>query len=262
MGRRKVGFAVGAIVIALAMLGAQSAGAVTGTTAFTCKKKAVEGGAGFSDAHCVNGVGSGAKYEHVEIPANTKTELLVTNASTTKETTAAQPVFLKTTLAGVEVELEAKEARNVGSFENLVAANGEHYIHGTGTTTYGEIVANKPAGKGCKVNEGVLTTKLLTGTSAGKGMAGTLTPAEGLTFGEIKTEGCSIAAINNTYPVTGAVTCSGEGSTALCSHASVTASSTLKFGGQKAGVDVSTTFTGRAPGESEYTPLGVTTVTT
>lgn len=263
MKKLKVLF-VGAIVVAFTFvaIGAQSAGAVTGTTAFTCKKKAVEGGAGFSDAHCITEVGSGAKYEHVAIPPNTKTELLVTNANTAAATTASTPAILKGTIAGVAVTLEATEVRNEGTFENTVAANGEHFVHGTGTTTYSGVKVTAPAGKGCKVPEEKVTTSPLTGTSAGQGMAGKLAPVEGETFGELKIEGCSVSGLNNTFPITGSVTCSGTGSTATCTHGVVTTQSTLKFAGQKAGVEVATTFTGRAPGEGSYTPLGVTTVTT
>lgn len=263
MRGRRVAIGVGVIACLLLVLGAQSAGAVTGTTAFTCKKKAIEGGSGFSDAHCRTEVGSGAKYEHVAIPAGTKTELLVTNAQTAENTTASQSAILGGVLSGVAVELTAKEVKNEGTFENSVAANGEHFVHGTGKTTYTGVVVKKPAEKGCVVKEEKVTTNTLTGTSAEQGMAGRLTPAEaGGVFAQLTIEKCSVEALNNTFPITGSVKCSGVGSTALCTHAEITAQGTLKFGGQKAGVDVGTTFTGRAPGDPSYTPLGVTTVST
>lgn len=263
MRGRRVAVGVGIVACALIALGAQSAGAVTGTTAFTCKKKAVEGGAGFADAHCREEVGSAAKYEHVAIPANTTTDLVVTNANTASETTAAQPVVLKTTLAGVVVELTASKVENVGEFENEIAGNGEHFVHGTGTTVYTGVVVHKPANKGCKVKGGTLTTLTLTGTSAGQGMAGELSPTnEEKRFLELTIEGCSIEVLNQTLPINGSVTCPISGSTAVCAHAEVTAASTLRYGGQKAGVEVSTTYTARGPGESTFTPLGFTTVTT
>lgn len=241
---------------------AQGAGAVTlGTTGFTCKEKKEPGGAGFSGPHCTAAdvVKTGAKYEHVAIAQNQVTEGRVTNTTTGGETQVAR---LKSTIAGVEVELQATGTLGEATGTNKLAANGEHFIEGTGQTSYSGVSVTKPAGKGCKVKAGEFKTKLLKGTSAGQGMEGKLEPAEGTTFGEFEIEGCSIAAINGVYQITGSIKCPGDGATVLCTHAATTAQGTLKMRGQKAGVEVTTTATGRANSTEAFTPLAVTTVET
>lgn len=248
--------------LAFSAFAAQSAAAATnGTTGFTCKEKKEPGGAGFSGAHCraADAVASGAKYEHVAIAQNQVTEGRVTNTATGGETTAAR---LRSTLAGVEVELQATGTLGEATGTNKLAANGEHFIEGTGQTTYSGVTVTRPAGKGCKMKGGELKTKLLRGTSAGQGMEGKLEPAEGETFAEFTIEGCSIAALNNVYKLTGNIKCPGDGATVLCTHAATTAQGTLKWSGQKAGVEVTTTATGRANSTEAFTPLAVTTIET
>jgi hypothetical protein len=70
-----------------AFLVAGAAAATKGTTAFTCKKMAVEGGAGFSREHCKveDAVGTSAKYEHLAIAESAKTEVTVSNETTNGE---------------------------------------------------------------------------------------------------------------------------------------------------------------------------------
>ncbi len=249
--------------LAFSAFAAQSAAAATnGTTAFTCKKKAVEGGAGFSKEHCktADAVASGAKYEHVAVPENTTTEVAVTSQDTEGN---AVPARLKSTISGVEVEFVSKLTHGEGwAINQKDPVTGEHFIRGEGWTTYTEVEVSKPLGKGCKVTGGELKTNKLKGTSAGQGMEGKLEPVAGATFAEFTVEGCSIAALNGKYEVKGSIKCSGDGSTVNCTHENTTAQGTLTLRGQKAGVDVSTTAKGRAIAEPTYTPLAVTTIET
>jgi hypothetical protein len=250
------------VVCALAMsaIGVPSASAVVkGTTGFTCKEKKEAGGAGFSNADCTTAVGSGAKFEHVAIPENVKTEGRVTNTNLAGEHPLGK---LLTSVAGLVVELQATEVVSEATGMNTKNAEGEHYAEGVGKTTFSGVTVTRPAGKGCKVSGGVLTTKELKGTSLGQGMEGKLEPVEGTTFMEVTMEGCSNPGLNTTFAVTGSIKCPGEGAIVTCTHAATTAQGTLKFGGSKAGIEVTTTATGRANSTEPFTPLAVTTIET
>lgn len=243
----------------LSAVGAQSASAV-GTTGFTCKEKKEPGGAGFSDAHCRSEVATGAKFEHVAIPEGTKTEGRVTNEKTASETTASTPAILAGSLSGVQVELQATSTLGIVSGTNKKTAEGEMFIEGTGSTTYTGVTVTKPAGKSCVVKEGKIVTNELRGTSLGQGMEGKLEPASGETFASIVIEKCTVAALNNTFPITGSIKCPNSGATISCTESAVTAQGTLKFGGNKAGVGVSTTATARANSAEAFTPVSATTI--
>ena len=131
--------------VCLCMLGALLAGvlaaqgavaATNGKTAFTCKERKEAGGAGFSKAHCTNAdaVGSGAKFEHVQIASGTTTEVSVSNETTGGST---PPLASKNTMGGVAVPFTATKVTGSGSLENAVdAGTGEHYIHGEGVLTF------------------------------------------------------------------------------------------------------------------------------
>jgi len=258
---RRVGIALCVLcTFALSAIGAQSAFGVTnGTTGFTCKEKKEPGGAGFSGAHCKasDAVETGAKYEHVAIPENVATEGKAVNQGTSGEKLTARMLSV---VSGVAVELQATETVSEATGTNKKSGTGEHFVEGFGKATFSGVTVTKPAGKGCKVSGGEVVTKELRGISVG--MEGKLEPASGTTFLEVTIEGCSLAALNNTYPVTGSLRCPGDGATAVCTHAETTALGTLKFGGQKAGVEATTTATGRAKPTEAFTPVAVTTVET
>lgn len=258
-------FVVGLCVLcwlSLSMFAAQGAvAAIKGTTMFTCKKAA--GGAGFSKEHCKSAdtVGSGASFQHLAVAQDTQTEVRVTNEGTEGIKT---PATLRTTISGIEIELQATSTLGQGvSTNKLDPSTGDHFIHGTGSTTYEGVTVIKPAG--CAVESASIVTKELTGTSLGQGMAGKLQPAAGTTAAEFNIIGGSCPeAIKGTYKVTGSITCSGDGSTVICTHAATTEQGTLKVRNQKVGVEVTTTAKGRdvAAGDTEFTPLAVTTVET
>jgi hypothetical protein len=234
---------------------------VPGTTAFTCKKKESPGGAGFSKSHCKaeDAVEAEAAYEQVPIAEETKTEVTGTNKDTAGEN---QITKLKSTISGVALELQASEVVGTGWMENFTNTLGEHFVHGEGVIHYSGVKVTAPAGKGCKVKGEELTTNVLRGYSAGQGMAGRVEPAEGEAFLTLTIEGCSVAGLNNSYEVKGSVTCPIDGATITCTEKATTEQNTIKMAGQKVGIEGGSTGSGRAEGESTFTPLSEATVET
>jgi hypothetical protein len=110
-------------------------------------------------------------------------------------------------------------------------------VSGTGTLVYTGCMVLKPAGKECVVKGGSVTTEKLAGTT--KAQAANklkITPAEGETFAKITLDKCTVASLNNTFPVTGSLIADVSGATSTSTEAGVTTQNTLKFGGNKAGL--------------------------
>ncbi len=272
IGRKAIAGLCMLCALAFSAIAAQSASAVTGTTAFTCKKVTPAGGtAGFKDAHCKEAVSTNAEYEHVAIPESTTTRFLSNNITTG---TTRSIIRLHSVQAGIAFEISANIAEGQGWLTNAKDVSGEHYAHGEGTVTFSEVFVTKPAGKGCEVftdnekgeEEGVATvmTRQLKGTTKGQGHRVKIEPAVGNTLATFWITHCSVVALNGTYEVTGTLTGTPEGATLVFNGADVTAQGTLKVRGQKAGLDGSFTFKGKdeTAGDPEYTPLTVTTVET
>jgi len=191
----------------------------------------------FSDAHCLNKVSEGAKFGH-EVWGTSPGVLGATNADTASGTTAAAPSKLKGALSGVETEITCTTVGGMGSLSNGAAA-----FTASGTLEYSGCSVTKPAGKGCAVAGGAITTKELFATNEGQAEnTFKITPQEGTEFASIKIESCSNEALNNTFPVTGSVIPSVSGSTVSTTHTGITAQATLKFGGNKAGLEGALTF--------------------
>jgi hypothetical protein len=241
-------------------LAAQGAAAATnGTTAFTCRNEGPEHA--FSKAHCAPADAVGGEYEHVAIPENTTTDVVGTAGTTegVKEVTK-----LKSAIAGVLVELQAKGLDLEGTLTNHKTESGEHYVHGEGKIVYTEVSLTAPAVKGCKLKGEKVETKQVTATSAGQGDAIRFSPVSGSVFTEFEIEGCFPTALNGLYKVTGSVKGSPDGATIKFTHADTTKQGTLELRGQKAGVEGSVTLNGRDPvlEETVFSPLSVTTVET
>lgn len=256
--------------LALGAFATQDAVASNGTTAFTCKEKAVKEGAGFSAAHCKPGdaVVSGASFEHAPVAENTKTEVQVTDLNTGGEHTGA---ILKSTIASSAIELVAKEVAGTGTMENRkepasgVPVPGEHFVIAETSSKYTGVTENL---LGCKVTgkpggAGVLETKPLLTTTTGQGDRGKLTPKEGTVLVEFELTECAIGPI--TLKVVGSISCVPDGPTINCVHNTVTSEKTLRLQsavGPVAGISVGTTFKGRANSSEPYKPLSTTTVET
>lgn len=263
-------------VIGLCMLCALFVSAITaegasakGTTAYTCREKTVPGGEGFSKAHCkrADAVATGAKYEHVAIANGTTTEVSVTNAKTTSETSGAEPFFLAGTIGGIPVELKATTVSGTGTMSNS-EVGGEMLATGTGAIVFSGVTILKPAGQGCVVKGSTLTTKQLKSTSAGQPspeeesnaqMFRRTEPNEGTIFAEIPIEKCTTTTLNNTFNVTGSVKGRPDGATTVFTTADTSEQATLKLAGQTATLHGKITFSGKKSTDTAFTPLSVTT---
>lgn len=240
IGRRSV---IGiAVLCALAVSAfATSSASASSATAYTCATNLI-GGPGFKAAHCTpeDVVSTGATYKHVEITPKTPTEVSATNERTATNTTAHSPAILHGTVSGVETAVECTKVHGMGTIENKEEA-GEMFAHVTGTLTYTECKVTKPVGKECVVKGGEITTNKLTGKTLSAKEA-EIKPFEGTEFAKIPIEKCTIAGLNNTFPVQGSLKANLNGATVSSTSAGVTAQNTLKFAGQKAGLQGSLTL--------------------
>jgi hypothetical protein len=262
---------------------AQGASAVVkGTTAFTCKEKEVQGGAGFFREHCkpVDEVLFNANYEHVSIAENTVTEAKVTNEKTDAETEGPTPFKMKTTIGGVEAELQATGVAGCATIVNKKAPTGEHFAEGETNVCAGAgagepgvvftgVKVTKPAASGCIVRTeagGALEkvdTKKLTGTTKEQMHAVKFAPAAGNVLAAFVVEKCKLAALNGVWEAKGSVKSTTiEGSTVDFTIAETLAQNTLTLRGQNAGIEGSITFSGKLAADPAFTPLSPTTVET
>jgi len=241
-----------AVLFALALSAFSAANAsALGTTAFTC----VSGGTEFEGAHCLSGGGGAKEFKHVALTEN-PTSITATNANTAVGTTASRPSILSGTLAGVKTKLECTTTHGTGTLENKV--EGEMVAHAEGILTYSGCSVLEPAGKGCVVKGGTVETAQLTGITKGPAMNAEIKPKVPSTFATITIEGCSVSALNNPFPVTGSLVAEITGATVTSTSEATTTQNTLKFGGNKAGLDGALTLKG--PGASgSGNPIVVTT---
>jgi hypothetical protein len=266
-GRRAVIGLCMLCALAFSAVAAQGASAA-GTTAYTCKKKSVEGGAGFSKEHCktTDAVTTGAKFEHVAIPVNTTTILSISNKKVGAETLTTAPKFFHTTRAGVAMELEAtgvEPETETAEFPNMVfnrISGEEMYIEGEGRIKYTGVTVTKPAGRSCTVTGGTITTKQLIASTKGLTSQLKFEPKAGATgtFATFEVSGCSTSGLNGTYESTGSVKGSVNGATVDFSGTTTTEEKTLKLGGQNAGIEGEITLSGKAAADTAFTPLSVT----
>jgi hypothetical protein len=219
-----------AVLCALAVSAFAAASASAEQRAYTCDSSAAV--KEFKDAHCLTKVESGATVGHTLLP-ETSTAITGTNANTTEETKAAAVSKLLGALSGVVTEVQCTTLGGTGSLTNAAAS-----VSGTGTIEYTGCTVTKPAGKGCVVTGGAVTTKELSATTAGQA-ANKLkfTPKEGTEFATVPIEKCETASLNNKFPVTGSLIADTSGATTTTTHAGVTTQNTLKFGGVKAGIE-------------------------
>jgi hypothetical protein len=170
---------------------AANASAAEGTTTFTCSSTATV--KEFSDADCTTKPGTA--FGHTAIPAGTVTP-------TTATGTTSQ--VLKGVISGVEIEITCTAEAATGSGVNkevppMDASGSEIVIKYTGCTV------TRPAGKGCVVKGGAITTnKLKSTTSLTTSPAGVkFEPETGTEFVPITIEKCTVVALNGTFPVKG-----------------------------------------------------------
>jgi len=275
IGRRSIVGLCLLCAIAFSAFAAQGASAATkGTTAFTC----INSGTGkLWGAHCLAsnpGGGATQTWEHVAIAENTTTEI----KANTENGTTATPVEtrLKSTVAGIATVLKSTLAHGEGTMTNKKdATTGEHYAEGGGTITFTNVTVLEPAGNGCKIftdtsegkegEEGVIHTEPLTATTKGQEDFLKLEGAGAeKIFARFWIKKCNaeFAFLEGTKTVTGSVKGVPSGATTKFSHTETTTQNTLKFGGNKAGIEGQLTLEGRSGPTGAYHPLSATTVET
>jgi hypothetical protein len=272
-GRRAIVGICMLCALIISAVAAQSAMAVSGTTAFTC----LDGKGVLRGEHCLTTGTKPATFGHVAFAENTTTETELTNAETQNETKEASTQILKETIAGVPLELKATGVTGTGTLTNKKMEDGEHYVEGTATIKYTGVTVAAPAGKGCKVFTDTNKIKGAEGqidahleyTTTQQGDSIKFTPATGNTgagvpFAAFFIEGCSpaVPAIEGTWEITGSATCKIDGATIKCDHTEITTQNTLKGKGAKAGFEGAITVKGRANSSEAYKPLSMTTVVT
>jgi hypothetical protein len=259
--------------LAFSAFAAQGASAATeGLTLFTCKKNATNPtGERFKGEHCRDvDTSVTGEWTHEAIAENTTTEI----------TGTSEVSKLKSTISGIETELQSPVSHILPEVEvkpEVIEKSwvtnakdpvtGEHYFHGEAWVEYTEVVVEKPAGKGCKVKGGAIRTNKLKFSSKGlKEHTVLFEPLAGPTgvFAEFTVEGCSISALNGIYEVKGTVEGTVDGATLNFTHPTTTAQGKLTLRGQKAGFESSATVKGtdKAAGDKTDTPLSATTVPT
>lgn len=230
-GRRSTAVACLLCMLAIGAIGAATASA--GQTVYRCVPFAAT--RDFTDAHCTNKVAPQSNYGHEAFATSV---IGATNADTASGTTASTPTNLKSAIAGIEIEVTCATAGGMGELTNAAES-----FTATGTLEYGSCTVAKPAGKGCKVSGGAITTKELAISNAGlEPNTIKIAPNEGTEFASAKIEGCEVAALNKSFAVTGSMIASVIGSTVITTHTTITSQNTLKLGGNKAGIEGTLTF--------------------
>jgi len=215
--------------------------------AYTCDPVAAGTGA-FSDAHCTTAGGTNT-FKHNLVSGTI--EITGSNEKTASGTTAAEASILKGTLSGLETEIKCIGVHYLG-----VATNTSVSWHGFEVWVFTGCVVEKPAGRGCKVTGGTVTTKEVETSTVGQtGTNVKVRPATGTEFAGVSLEGC----LNNkpptaVYPVSGSLVASTSGATATTTEASITSQGTLTFGGNAAGLGGAITNSKKAGNPIVLTP--------
>lgn len=238
-----------------------------GATLYTCVPNVPPQGVGFSKSHCTkaDAVGTGASFKHVSVPEGTTTGITGTTVNTAGESTSST---LHSVQSGVEVEFEAKHAHILPEFGGILSwgrnsrIGSLHFYWGFGWLRYTSVTVKKPAGKGCSVKGGEVTTNKLEFTNESLGEEVLIRPAEGTVLAQFEVEGCTIAALNGVYKVEGSIKAQTDGATVRTIRLNSTEQGTLKLRGQKAGLESAFTVEGYGVGDIEDHPLSATSVTT
>jgi hypothetical protein len=247
-----------------------SAAEAKNTTAGTC----VEGGGNkdFEDAHCDKFVGSGkGKFGHIVIPANTETEVHLTNEKTAEKTTKSTPATFKYSLGGVEVHIEctavSMDLSSKSFVRNTEPESKVHKVDGTAGVIFENCTVKKPAN--CTVKNITSAAKFVGVEglgSKGNEMAFEFKPDGSEVFAAFTAEGPACAAKGKTCEVKGTAIATGtplasekySGATVTFSNANEMEK--LEAGGKSAEFTGSFTVSAAKGGETEA-PISVTTTT-
>jgi len=228
-----------AMLSSMVACGSLATNASAATTLYKCQSTNQMADVQFADAHCLAPTAQdGTGYKHVAVTE--EISVTTSNVQTAAGTSASEDSTLESTAAGIATAITCTTVAGAGKMKNS-ESGGEMIASGTSTIEYSGCTVTKPAGKGCLVKGGKVTTNSLSLTSKEQGAAFNITPTSGTEIASITIEGCSVAGLNKTFPLTGSVKVTPNGATVTTTHAAVTAANTLKFAGQKAGLSGSYT---------------------
>jgi hypothetical protein len=238
-GRKSV---LGIAVLCALIFGALASSASAEETAWECTEEAEP--LIYQDAHCLI-AGPVEEFGTVEFAEGKENKITGTNAATASGTSAAAVSKLKGALSGVVTEVQCTGLEGTGQLTNAAAS-----VTGTGVIKYTGCSVTAPAGKGCVVTGGTVTTKTLKGTTVGQA-ANKLkfSPNSGTEFASVPISSCSIGSLNNTFPVTGSLVADVSGATTVTTEGGVTGQNTLKFGGVNAGIEGALTIEDEGTGD-------------
>jgi hypothetical protein len=214
-------------------LGAFAAPGALAQNFYTCGKG---GSKDFTDSHCRTKVAGGTgEFGHTAFTGKTS----ITGSN---ETTGGLKslVKLSSVQSGVVFQVDATELQLSGALENHLA-----YAEGSGTIVLKGAVVTFPAGKGCAIKGGEITSNEVILST--EGLLNELQirawPLGG-TIAEFTVTGCSVAGLNHAYALKGSFKGASEGTTTNFTHNGVTAQKTLTLAGQTAGIEGSLTLKG------------------
>jgi len=234
------------LAMAVCAFGAQAASANTAVTCAPAESgTAVET---FPDAHCKETPTLLKKgWTHVPIEKEKATAITLSNETTNGAKATGK---LKSVQSGVTLELQATEVSGTGELENK-ESGGEMWAEGSGTIVFKNVTITQPAGKGCEVVGGEVTTNKLRGTTKGLTKELKFEPFTGTTFATFEVKGCvaPLTALNHVYTATGSVKGTTNGATTEFAHGQTTPTKTgttgqetLKLFGQNAGLEGTATI--------------------
>jgi hypothetical protein len=227
------------LAMAICAFGAQGASA---ETAVTCAKVAAGEPSTHKDEHCKEEEKSTGKWVHLPIAANKPTPITLTNETTGGAHSTGK---LKSVQSGVTLELQSTLVEGTGELENK-EEGAVMWAEGFGTIVFKNVTITAPAGKGCEVVGGSVTTNKLKGTTKGLTKELKFEPFTGTTFATFEVKGCvaPLTALNHVYTATGSVKGTTNGTTTEFIHGTTTPTKTgttgqetLKLFGQNAGLE-------------------------
>jgi hypothetical protein len=238
---------IGLCVLAALVISAVAAQSASAVLLFTCENTGQGPGFGTGTCERAHPTANGP-WQHVLVLEPTSRRWIGTGAT-----------LIKGTHAGVKLGLSAAAVSGSGTVEASKFGE-ENYVHGTATLKLEEVTVTEPAGKGCKVVGGSITTKELESTTLGLTGLEKLSPVSGTVIAEFTVEGCSIASLNTSYKMEGSFKGVPTDTSLVLTETEITTQGTLTLGGLAAGLAGVLDREGRKIGSGEewkklaYTP--------
>jgi hypothetical protein len=193
-------------------------------TAYTCVKKVEVGGEGFSKEHCKpsDAVKTGATFEEKTIAADTPTEIEVTNAKTSTDTSTFVHARLEGLAAGIKTDITCETVEGTGSLTNNSNGGGTMTVTGKVAVKFRNCkteLTEAPKPNACKVEEPIEAKANYSSVVEGAEMYARFEQEVGIPFATLKfvnngAETCPAALkIAEGFKVTGNATAEEDGAT-------------------------------------------------